>query len=57
MDVLTNAIRPPALAPCGCPIRLVPCRTCGLADYEVTDCAHDVHQPTECEVCAASWSA
>jgi hypothetical protein len=46
-----------AVAPCGCPIRLIPCRTCGRADYYATDCAHDIHQPTKCDVCTASWSA
>jgi hypothetical protein len=45
------------LAACGCPIRLIPCRTCGLADYYATDCAHDVRQPTECATCEATWSA
>jgi hypothetical protein len=57
MVALTKAVRLPALAPCGCPMRLIACRTCGQADYYTTDCAHDLRQPTECATCEATWSA
>jgi len=47
----------PEFAPCGCPVQLQRCRTCGVADFPLTDCHHDMVQPTECSTCAATWSA
>lgn len=48
---------PPPVAACGCPIRIQRCRTCGLADFPLTDCHHDIVQPTECQNCESAWLA